>query len=139
MNGDIEIRRLGPQDRQIARTTFVLMAKVLAERRVVMSDAYIDRLWARSGFWLFAAQDGETPVGGLTAHTLPMTTFEGSEVFIYDIAVAPGHQRRGIGRRLVDALGSSARSAGISMMFVLADDEDSGALDFYRALHGAPR
>lgn len=138
MVGDVEIRRLARDDRQVARTALVLMAEVFAEKPVDISDAYIDGLLARPDFWLFAAQHGVTPVGALTAHTLPMTTVEGSEVFLYDIAVAPDHQRRGIGRRLVDALRASARRAGLSAMFVLADDEDAGALDFYRALHGMP-
>jgi aminoglycoside 3-N-acetyltransferase I len=134
----IEIRQLGHEDRQLARATFVLMAEVFAETCVDLSDAYIDRLLARSDFWVFAAVDGARPAGGLTAHILPMTIFEGSEVFIYDIAVAPDHQRRGIGRGLLEAVRSTARNAGIATVFVLADDEDSGALDFYRATSGAP-
>jgi aminoglycoside 3-N-acetyltransferase I len=77
-------------------------------------------------------------VGGLTAHVLLMTASEGAEVFLYDIAVAPDHQRRGIGRQLVDALRSEASSRGISTMFVPADDDDTHALRFYAALGGRP-
>jgi len=47
-------------------------------------------------------------VGGLTAHTWPMTRAEQSEIFIYDIAVRKDQQRKGVGRRLVTALLESA-------------------------------
>ncbi len=78
------------------------------------------------------------PVGGLTAHTLPMTAFEGAEVFLYDIAVAGHHQRRGIGRRLVETLRREAATLAIQVVFVPAENEDIGALDFYRKLGGTP-
>lgn len=80
----------------------------------------------------------DTVVGGLTAHTLMMTAYEGAEVFLYDIAVDPDYQRRGVGRRLIDALRSEASSLGISTMFVPADDADTEALAFYSALGGVP-
>ena len=86
---------------------------------------------------IVAFVDG-TVAGGLTAHTLAMTNFEGSEIFLYDIAVDPIHQRRGIGRALVDLLTTSAAALGIESVFVPADDEDLHALDFYRALGGRP-
>jgi ribosomal protein S18 acetylase RimI-like enzyme len=45
---------------------------------------------------------------GLTAHTLPLTRDEVSEVFIYDIAVVPDWQRHGVGRQLISTLRSQA-------------------------------
>ena len=75
-------------------------------------------------------------VGGLTAHTWPMTRAEQSEIFIYDIAVRKDQQRKGVGRRLVTALLESAVASGIDDVFVAADNDDSHALDFYRALGG---
>ena len=93
-------------------------------------------LLARPQFWAFAAICDERVVGGLTAHTLMMTAFEGAEVFLYDIAIDPAYQRRGFGQRLVQTLRREAHSLGISTVFVPAADEDTRALDFYRALGG---
>jgi aminoglycoside 3-N-acetyltransferase I len=65
-----------------------------------------------------------------------MTRSESAELFIYDLAVDPPHQRTGIGRALVDALRAQGAAAGISVAFVPADNEDTYALDFYRAIGG---
>jgi aminoglycoside 3-N-acetyltransferase I len=83
-----------------------------------------------------AAYEGRTIVGGVTGHVLPMTRSRSSELFIYDLAVRPDCQRRGVGRALVAAIRESAASAGAHTSFVAADDEDRHALAFYRAIGG---
>jgi aminoglycoside 3-N-acetyltransferase I len=136
----VTVERLGPSQRAAARALFALMAEVFEEPHEALSDAYLDRLLGRPDFWALGARVGGELAGGLTAHTLPMTTSEWAEVFLYDIAVRPDHQRRGLGRRLVAELCRRARDAGIATMFVAADDEDAHALDFYRAIEatGSP-
>ena len=114
------------------------MAEVFGQAQAPLSDGYLDLLLARPDFWVLTALCDGSVVGGLTAHTLMMTAFEGAEVFLYDIAVDPDHQRRGFGQRLVDTLRREASSLGIHTVFVPADDEDTHALDFYRALGGTP-
>lgn len=81
--------------------------------------------------------DGDV-VGGLTAHSLPMTRTESSEVLIYDIAVRGDQQGKGIGRRLISTLREAANAAGMADVFVPVDNDDLEALEFYRALGGAP-
>lgn len=133
----IEIRRLSRDDVATARQLFVLMAEVFEQDALPLGDVYAARLLGRAEFWALAAFiDGE-PVGGLTAHTLPMTRAEVSEIFIYDIAVRADRQRQGVGRRLVEALREMAAAQGLHVVFVAADDDDAHALEFYRALGGA--
>lgn len=137
------MQRLAPGDRDLARRLFAAVAAVFAEDDASLAaeplgDRYLDRLLGREDFWAFAALAGDEVVGGLTAHTLPMTRAESAEVFIYDVAVRAEYRRRGVGRRLVEALRAAAGEAGIEVVFVPADDEDAHALDFYRALGGAP-
>ncbi len=132
-------KRLTSEDRELAKEMFALMAEVFAEDHEPLGDAYVDRLLRREDFWAVAAftDEGEI-IGGMTAHTLPMTRAEASEIFIYDIAVQTAHQRKGVGRLLMTELRREAASLGVRDVFVPADDEDRHALDFYRALGGVP-
>jgi aminoglycoside 3-N-acetyltransferase I len=132
----IRTRRLAAGDRDLARDLFAMMAAVFVEESGALSDGYLDRLLGGEDFWAIAALAGNDVVGGLTAHTLPMTRSESSEVFIYDIAVRQDHQRQGVGRQLVSALRDAASAAEIQDVFVPADNEDADALEFYRALGG---
>jgi aminoglycoside 3-N-acetyltransferase I len=79
---------------------------------------------------------GDDIIGGVTAHTLPMTRAESSEIFIYDIAVRDDYQRRGVGRHLMTTLREGAAALGICNVFVPADNDDIHALNFYQALGG---
>lgn len=133
----MRVRRLSAGERDVARRLFALMAEVFGEGGEALSGAYVDRLLGREDFWAVAAFEGDDPIGGLTAHTLPMTRSESAEIFIFDIAVHADHQRRGVGRQLVTLLREEAARAGIDTVFVPADNDDEHALDFYRALGGA--
>ncbi len=130
--------RLKAGDGHLAKTLFRLMAEVFEEECQALSDGYVDRLLARPEFWALAAFEGDEIVGGLTAHSISMTTSESSELFIYDIAVRNDHQRKGVGRALVDTLRRYAAKMDITVAFVPADNADLHALDFYRALGGVP-
>jgi aminoglycoside 3-N-acetyltransferase I len=136
--GGVRTKRLTSGDRDLARTVFSLMAEVFEEKGQPLTDRYVDRLLQRSDFWAIAAFVDAVIVGGITAHTLPLTRAESSEIFIYDIAIRPDHQRKGVGRRLIAALREEAAAVGVTALFVLADNEDEHALDFYRALGAAP-
>lgn len=134
----IDVRRLTTSDLALARRVFLTMTEVFEDPGDPLGDAYLATLLARPDFWAFAAVDGDTVLGGITAHTLLMTRDESRELFIYDLAVVPERQRQGVGRRLVAALREEAGAEGIEVAFVPADDEDIHALDFYRAIGGVP-
>jgi aminoglycoside 3-N-acetyltransferase I len=128
--------RLASGDTALAKKMFSMMARTFAEPGGELSDEYVADLLARAGFWAIAAIDGGEVVGGVTAHTLPMTRKQSSEIFIYDIAVRPDRQRQGIGRSLVGHLREAAAAEGVDTVFVPADHEDDHAIEFYRALGG---
>ena len=131
------VRRLGTADVEEARRLFLLMADVFENATEPLGDGYLTRMLGSEAFWALAAYlDGDL-VGGLTAHTLPMTVRETTEVFIYDVAVRETHQRRGVGRALMAEMCALAAASGAKAVFVPADNEDTHALDFYRAVGGA--
>src|SRR5262249_8726307 len=101
---DIRIKRLTAGEQTLSRDLFIMMAEVFEEACEPLSDSYLYRLLSRDEFWALAAYAGDEVVGGITAHTLPMTRSESAELFIYDVAVRKDYQRKGIGRRLMTAL-----------------------------------
>jgi aminoglycoside 3-N-acetyltransferase I len=133
------VRRLGPTDAAIAQQMFAMMEAVFDERPSTgepLDERYVQTLLESRQFWAVVAIDGADIVGGMTAHALPMTRDQSTELFIYDLAVRGDRQRRGIGRALVSELCALAAAVGIKVSFVAADDEDGHALEFYRALGG---
>jgi len=133
---DVTIRRLRSGDESLARETFATIARIFEHDPHPLRDTYVRGLLQRPDFWGYAAVHSGLVVGGLTAYTLPLTRVEESEIFIYDIAVDPSVQRRGIGRELVSALRRDAAMEDIAIVFVPADNEDTHALDFYQAIGG---
>ena len=136
MDGALIVRRLDRSDVTAAKALFALFADVFETDHTEVSNEYAAELLERTDFWAYVAQLDNVVIGGLTAHTLPMTRSESAEIFLYDLAVDASMQRRGIGRQLVANLVADAAAAGIDVVFVPADNEDTHALDFYRAIGG---
>ena len=137
VNG-IRITRLRAADLDDALHLLSLMAEAFEEHRDALSTNYLEGLLKREDFWLLAAYLDGVLVGGLTAHTLPMTRAQTAELFIYDLAVDEKSRRNGVGRRLVEEVQKAAAAQGIACIFVPTDNEDEHALDFYRAIGGKP-
>lgn len=97
-------------------------------------DAYARSLLSNPGFVAIAALEGEEVVGGLTGYVLPKFEQARSELYLYDLAVAEGHRRRGIATALIEALKVEARRRGIYVIFVQADQGDEPAIALYSKL-----
>jgi aminoglycoside 3-N-acetyltransferase I len=96
--------------------------------------AYVASLLAKSHVIVLAALDGSAAVGGLVAYLLEKFEQERSEIYIYDLAVAEPHRRRGIARALIHELQRIARDKGAYAIFVQADPPDAPAVALYTAL-----
>ena len=59
---------------------------------------------------------------------------ERCEIYIYDLAVAEAHRRRGIATALIGALQRIASVRGAHVIFVQADLEDEPAIRLYTKL-----
>lgn len=97
---------------------------------------YIESLLYKRGMTFLVATIDDEIIAGLTAHDLPSTYFESNEVYVYDLAVAKKHQRKGIGRKLLAELTKICKTKGESEFFLQADLDDINAIAFYRACSG---
>lgn len=80
-----------------------------------------------------AESDGQV-VGMCTAQIL-ISTAQGTPVaLVEDMIVAAGYRRKGIGRRLMQAIELWARSHGATRLQLLADQVNTSALDFYQRM-----
>lgn len=99
-------------------------------------DEYLRRLLAGDSFIALAALEGDAVVGGLAAYELRKFEQERSEIYIYDLAVAAAHRRRGIATALIGTLKDLASTRGAHVIFVQADTgvEDEPAIALYAKL-----
>lgn len=133
----LEIIRLTPAEVARAQELFALFRDVFEiEEETGASDTHIGKLLAKPDFMAFVAVLDDTVVGGLTAHELLYVHADQSEAFIYDIAIDPKQQRKGIGRQLLQALQQHCIEKGIGTIFVDAVADEQHAVDFYTSTGG---
>lgn len=137
---DLEIRQLTPGDAPLMDALLDFFADAFDDPASYSaarpSPAYMRRLLGRDSFIALAALDGGAVAGALCAYELHKFEQERSEIYIYDLAVAASHRRRGIATRLIDTLRTIARERGAWVIFVQADTqpEDEPAIALYTKL-----
>lgn len=100
----------------------------------VPDDAYLRRLLGKEHFIAVAALcDGEV-VGGLAAYELEKFEQDRREIYIYDLAVAEAHRRKGVATGLIEALKRIAKARGAYVIYVQADKGDEAAIALYESL-----
>ncbi|MCX4990805.1 MULTISPECIES: GNAT family N-acetyltransferase [unclassified Streptomyces] len=96
--------------------------------------------WARRfldtrGHHLYLAYEGEVPVGFISG-VETVHPDKGTEMFLYELAVAEVFRRRGTGRALIRELSALARERGCYGMWVGVDTGNDVALATYRSAGG---
>jgi aminoglycoside 3-N-acetyltransferase I len=131
----ISIRRLRESGSDEASLVSRVIARTFGEGEGA-SPERLRQLLVNDNFWIYGAFDDAMPIGGITAHVIPMTHSPGEELFIYDVAVQRSHQRQGVGTKLMAAVLQAAGERGLLSVFVPADNDDGHALEFYKAIGG---
>lgn len=100
----------------------------------IPSEPYLRSLLATPTFIVVVARHGEQVVGGLAAYELRKFERERSEIYIYDLATAHDHRRRGVATGAINELKRVARQRGSYVIFVQADRGDDPAISLYEGL-----
>lgn len=138
MTNGTTIQRLTPADADLFAGMLDLFEAAFDDHdsygRARPSRAYVERLLGTGSFIaLVAVADGQV-VGGLAAYELHKFEQERSEIYIYDLAVAETHRRRGIATALIRTLQAIAAERRAWVIYVQADYGDDPAVALYTRL-----
>jgi len=132
------IVRLGANDLARMHTVLSLFAEVFDDAPSYSAarppDAYLRTRLSQPDFIMLAALAEGCVVGALAAYVLHKFEQARSEIYIYNLAVAAGHRRRGVASVLIAALKPIAATVGASVIYVQADVEDAPAVALYTKL-----
>ncbi|MGL4400363.1 MAG: AAC(3)-I family aminoglycoside N-acetyltransferase [Luteolibacter sp.] len=95
------------------------------------SARYLEGLLGSDSFIAIAALECDEVVAGLAAYELRKFEQERSEIYIYDLAVAAEHRRRGIATALIRELQRVATERSAYVIYVQADLSDPPAIALY--------
>ncbi|MFM7678318.1 MAG: GNAT family N-acetyltransferase [Roseiflexaceae bacterium] len=103
------------------------------EHATIAPNTHLQQLLASRTFAVFVVFADDQLVGGCTTYMLPSYTSPYAELLIYDLAIHPDFQRRGLGTRLIHTVRHYCAQHQIPLFFVLAHADDEPAVEFYRA------
>jgi ribosomal protein S18 acetylase RimI-like enzyme len=127
-------------DRIAVRVLGADEAAVLDRVAPEVFDEPVDARWTAEFFadprhHLAVALDGDVVVGMASAvHYVHPD--KPPELWINEVGVAPSHHRRGIGRRLLDALFAHGRALGCDEAWVATEPSNAAARGLYAAAGG---
>jgi len=121
----MRIVRLAPGDEPV-----VLAAPDLFD--APPTQEWAARFLASEGHHLLVALEDDVAVGFVSGVETTHPD-KGTEMFLYELSVAPEHRNRGVGRALVGALADLARGRGCYGMWVGTEADNAAALATYRA------
>jgi aminoglycoside 3-N-acetyltransferase I len=132
------LRRLGPADLPLLRRLNALFGDAFEDPATYTaappSDAYLVARLAKEHVIALVALAGDEVLGGLVAYELDKLERARREIYIYDLAVAAAHRRRGIATALIEHLREIAAKRGAWVVYVQADHGDDPAIALYEKL-----
>ena len=138
MPDSITLCRLARADVALMRELNAMFGEAFADletyRAEPPSEDYLQDLLTKDHVIAMAALVRGQVVGGLVAYELDKFERQRREIYIYDLAVAEAHRRRGIATSLIRRLQEIAAARGAWVIFVQGDYGDEPALALYQKL-----
>ncbi|MCM3881864.1 MAG: AAC(3)-I family aminoglycoside N-acetyltransferase [Vicinamibacterales bacterium] len=133
-----EVKQLAPSDVGLLKNLLRVFGEAFEDvhtyQGAVPGNDYLRSLLAKQHFIALVARQGEDVVGGLAAYQLDKFEQDRREIYIYDLAVAEGHRRKGVATGLIGALKAIATARQVYVIYVQADRDDLPAIKLYESL-----
>lgn len=126
----MRIARLGPGDEHV-----VLAGADLFDARP--TEEWTARFLSSEGHHLLVTVEDDRPIGFVSGVETTHPD-KGTEMFLYELSVAPERRNQGVGRSLVRALADLARDRGCYGMWVGTEPDNAAAIATYRAAGAEP-
>ena len=138
MDAAVNLRRLSSADTALLRALNEVFGEAFRDREtysaLAPSAAYLQEVLGREHVIVLVALLAGQVVGGLVAYELDKLERARRELYIYDLAVAESHRRRGIATALIEHLRGIAAKRGAWVIYVQADYGDAAAIALYTKL-----
>ena len=138
MHADPDTKRLASSDLARMRALSALFAAAFGDDATYgsepPSDEYLIGLLSQERNIVLVALAQGAVVGGLVAYELDKFERARREIYIYDLAVAAEHRRKGIATRLIQHLQGIAARRSAWVIYVQADYGDDPAVALYEKL-----
>ena len=115
------IREFEPPDGEALRALWT----AFGFRLIADDDAGLARFAARNPGLFVVADDGSRVVGSV------LGGWDGRRGWLYHVAVAPGHRRRGLATELVGLVEGRLRALGCPRCLVIVEADNEDALRFW--------
>jgi aminoglycoside 3-N-acetyltransferase I len=131
----LSIRHLGAADVGLLKGVLAMFGDAFDDKQTytgaIPGQDYLRRLLCDDHIIALAALQHDAVIGGLAAYVLEKFEQERSEIYIYDLAVAEKHRRRGVASELIGRLKDIAKTRGAYVIYVQADLADGPAIALY--------
>jgi aminoglycoside 3-N-acetyltransferase I len=127
----VEVKRLEPRHASLAAD----VAKSFAARAASLE--YLERFLANPANYLIAAHVEGELAGFLLAYALERLNEESHKMFIYEVEVAEGHRRKGVGTALINFVRDIVRREKMVSAFLFTNYSNEGAVAFYKSTGAA--
>lgn len=130
----IEIKKLGIDDVALFSQMVKSFEEIFEMKNFNLPPMlHLQNTLQKENFMAFIALLEQEIAGGMTVYILDQYYSEKRLAYIFDLAVLPKHQRKGIGRQMINFLKGYCKERNFEEIFVQADVIDDYALRFYRS------
>jgi ribosomal protein S18 acetylase RimI-like enzyme len=125
----LKVRRLELTDAPLAR-----VVKSFAAQEVSLE--HMRGFLSNPANYLIVAEAGGEPAGFLLAYALERLKEDARKMFIYELDVAEGFRRKGVGRALINHVRDILKEEKMLSAFVFTNYSNEGAVEFYKNTGG---